>query len=115
MLAEIYEEVKSATVYTLVWIKLVRLKNNNIILDVALSDMDLDEYYQGPHIVFKIQPDELESRMGPVWRNAKEKISGKSACNSNSVYDVGGKMLVFLKNFLPEGQARLIGIDVVHE
>ena len=90
MLAEIYEEPKSLTTYTLVWMKIIRLKNNNVILDIALSDMELDEYYQGPHLIFKIEPDELESRMGPIWRNAKDKIPGKGKANAKSVYDVGG-------------------------
>ena len=115
MLTEIYEEATPPPEYALVWMKVIRLKNNNIILDIALSDIDLDEYYHGPHLVFKIEPDELESRMGPVWRNAKPKLPGKSAANCRSVFEVGNKVLVFLKNFLQEGQSRLIGIDVIHE
>lgn len=115
MLAEVHEAVKSPAVYTFVWMKLIRLKNNNTILDMALSDEALEEYYQGPHLVFKIQPDELESRMGAAWSTAKAKIPGKSSANTTSVYDACGKILVFLKNFLSVRQARLIGIDVGHE
>jgi hypothetical protein len=67
--------------------KLIRLKNNNIILDTALSDMNLDAYHQGPHLVFQIQPNELESRMGAPWADAKPKLSGKSHTNCSSVYE----------------------------